>query len=85
MSNKMVNTRIQFKHDTEENWNKAENFYPLPGEVIVYDADETHAYPRVKIGDGVTLAKELPFIHDLVEEDIIIQCSFGEEEKKENE
>ena len=29
-------TRIQHKIDTEENWNKAVNFVPLKGEIIIY-------------------------------------------------
>jgi hypothetical protein len=27
----------------------------------VYDADATHPFPRIKIGDGETLINELPF------------------------
>ena len=29
--------RIQIKHDLEENWEKAINFVPLAGELIIYD------------------------------------------------
>ena len=60
MANKNFNTRIINKHDTEENWSKA-NFIPKQGEVIVYDPDETHTYPRFKIGDGKTTLVNLPF------------------------
>lgn len=55
-------TRIQLKNDTEENWNKAVNFVPLDGEVIIYDTDENHEKPRIKIGDGVTVVNDLPFM-----------------------
>ena len=59
---KNMNTRIQHKHDIEANWNKAINFIPKKGELIVYDPDENYNYSRVKIGDGISTANELPFI-----------------------
>lgn len=61
---KNINTRIILKHDTEANWNKAINFIPNKGEVIIYDIDENFNYERVKIGDGVNNATQLPFIND---------------------
>lgn len=58
--------RIQIKHDLEENWEKAINFIPLAGEMIVYDGIiEEGKYikmPKFKLGDGVTKLNELPFI-----------------------
>lgn len=59
---KTTYTRIQLKNDTEENWNKAINFIPLDGEVIIYDIDESHAKPRIKVGDGKTNVANLPFV-----------------------
>lgn len=61
MSNKVFNTRIQNKHGTEADWAQAVNFTPLLGELIVYDADDNHSVPRIKIGDGVKNVNELPF------------------------
>ena len=61
MAEKNIKTRIIHKHDTEENWNKATNFIPRQGEIIVYDVDATHTYERFKIGDGVTNVNSLPF------------------------
>jgi len=61
MSEKIINSRIIQKHDTEENWLKAVNFIPKKGEIIVYDIDSTHTQERFKIGDGVTLVTNLPF------------------------
>ena len=61
MSEKMLNTRVQQKHDIEVNWLKAVNFIPKIGEVIVYDPDENHAAARVKVGDGKTVVSLLPF------------------------
>ena len=63
-----IKTRIQLKSDTEENWNKAgpkngsSGFIPLRGEIIIYSADDTHAFSRLKIGDGSTNVVDLPFI-----------------------
>lgn len=64
MTEKKITSRIVHKHDTETNWNKATNFIPLKGELIVYDIDSTHDYERVKIGDGVTKVSALPFADD---------------------
>lgn len=58
---KTSHARIQLKNDTEENWNKAVNFVPLNGEVIIYDTDDTHPNPRIKVGDGIKTVNELPF------------------------
>ena len=46
--------RISHKHDIEANWNKAVNFIPLDGELIIYDPDENYDYTRIKFGDGKT-------------------------------
>ena len=59
---KILKTRVQNKHDKEVNWNLANNFIPLAGEIIIYDPDETHSLPRVKIGDGKTYVKQLDFV-----------------------
>ena len=63
MSNiKQINSRLQQKHDIEVNWNKAVNFIPLLGELILYDPDETYNYTRFKVGDGIKVIKDLPFV-----------------------
>lgn len=64
MAEKIFNTRIINKHDTEANWNKATNFIPKQGELIIYDTDENNAKIRFKIGDGLTTVNELPFVVD---------------------
>lgn len=61
MAEKILNSRIINKHDTEENWLKATGFTPKQGELIVYDIDNTHSYERIKIGDGVQNVNDLPF------------------------
>ena len=57
-----IKARFQLKNDTETNWNKAINFVPLKGEVIVYSIDDSHPFFRLKIGDGIHTIIELPFI-----------------------
>ena len=54
---KTLNTRVVNKHDISTNWDKAENFIPLKGEIIVYDD-----LNKLKIGDGETLVKDLAFV-----------------------
>lgn len=61
---KTLQTRVQMKHDTETNWNKATNFVPLAGEVIIYDADSSNPTPRVKIGNGIDILSNLSFVHE---------------------
>ena len=61
---KNMNTRIQHKHDTEANWNKAVNFIPKIGEIIIYDIDDNYNYSRFKIGDGVRVINDLEFLLD---------------------
>lgn len=57
MSEKTLNGRIILKHDTETNWNKATNFVPKLGELIIYDD-----LKKMKIGDGTTKVINLPFV-----------------------
>ncbi len=61
---KTFKTRIIQKHDIEANWQKATNFVPKNGEIIVYDIDSNHNYERIKIGDGEHIPNNLPFVTD---------------------
>lgn len=49
--------RTQMKCDSAANWQKATNFSPLKGEMIIYNGDP----PRLKVGDGTTNVNNLPF------------------------
>lgn len=60
-SEKTIKTRIVLKHDTENNWKQAVNFSPKKGEIIIYDADSSYPYPRIKIGNEQTNINNLPF------------------------
>lgn len=70
-------TRICNKHDLEVNWQNRANFKPLHGELIIYDKEvdangntlelpsdrvTPYTHERLKLGDGVTLINDLPFI-----------------------
>ena len=71
MATKQINGRVILKHDTEENWLKAENFTPQSGEVVIYDTDENYDYSRIKIGNGYDNINGLPFlIEEMYDEDI---------------
>ena len=56
MANKTFQGRIVQKHDTKANWEKATNFIPLKGEIILYDD-----LNEIKIGDGTTKINDLDF------------------------
>ena len=77
-ANNTIKTRIQLKSDTEANWSKAgpkegsNGFVPLSGELIVYTADATHPFSRLKVGDGVTTVINLPFIDSNTMNEIMI-------------
>lgn len=60
MAKKTIYTRIQNKHDSTANWDKATTFKPLDGEIIVYD-DYNGTGRGFKIGDGTTTVVNLPF------------------------
>ena len=59
---KKFNARVQHKIDTQENWEKATNFIPLKGELIIYDIDANNTLRRIKIGDGITPVNDLQFV-----------------------
>ena len=78
-----INSRIQFKRDTTENWNNAQGFIPLAGEVIVYTDYETKTYtiqeygetvtktvlvPNIKIGTGNAYVQDLAFVDEMTRE-----------------
>ena len=64
MAEKTLNTRIILKHDSESNWDKATDFIPRTGEIVIYDIDNEHKSPRIKVGDGINIPSNLPFLKD---------------------
>ena len=59
---KKITARIQLKNDTSANWDKATNFRPTGGEPIVVNDNKK----KIKLGDGETLAKDLPYLLDVI-------------------
>ena len=59
---KTVQTRIINKHDTDTNWSTNSSFVPKKGELIIYDrSDNILANPKIKIGNGSSAVRDLPF------------------------
>ena len=58
---KLINSRVQLKIDSDDNWAKATTFIPKDGEPIIYRTD--NEIVRIKIGDGSTMVNDLPFIN----------------------
>ena len=66
MAETLFNSRIILAHDTQAKWSAA-SFVPRKGEIIIYDADATNKMARIKIGNGIDLVKNLPFITDITD------------------
>lgn len=64
MAEKLFKTRTQQKNDTENKWSVTSGFIPKKGEIIVYNVDNDHTSPRLKVGDGVTEVNALPFVYE---------------------
>ena len=76
--------QITLKHDIAANWAKAINFIPMVDELILYDGVmENGTYvelPRLKLGDGVTKLKDLPFLDsESSKKDLDISYSYYDE------
>ena len=59
-----MKARVSQLHKTEAEWYKFSDWTPNPGEIIIYDPDNQFNYARIKIGDGNTTLKNLPFFID---------------------
>lgn len=62
MAEKSLQARIQNKIDLTANWEKATNFVPKKGEIIVYSDGGGTGIPKMKVGDGATKVGSLEFI-----------------------
>lgn len=75
MSTKQINSRIQIKSDTSNNWHLAsiaeKPFIPLKGEFINYTNDPQGR--KLKLGDGIHTPDQLDWI-----DDIQIQADWGQ-------
>lgn len=61
MAEKSLQARIQNKIDLTANWEKATNFIPKKGEIIVYSDGGGTGIPKMKVGDGTTKVGSLKF------------------------
>ena len=61
MAEKSLQARIQNKIDLTANWEKATNFVPKKGEIIVYSDGGGTGIPKMKVGDGATKIGSLKF------------------------
>lgn len=61
MSEKQISARTQQKIDLTANWEKATNFVPKKGEIIVYSDGGGTGIPKMKVGDGATKVGSLKF------------------------
>jgi len=69
MADKILKTIIQLRRDTQANWAAIEeSFTPRKGEVCLIDTTDKGL--RVKVGDGLTLLKSLPYADDVIYEEI---------------
>jgi hypothetical protein len=59
-----MKARVSQLCKTEAEWSRLPDFVPLQGEVIVFSQDNKHKYARLKIGDGSTPLRNLPFFID---------------------
>lgn len=81
-----MDARIKIKHDTTANWDRADNFVPLAGEIIVYDDYEVRTFtveeygetvtktvniPNIKIGTGNAYVQDLAFVDALTRERLL--------------
>ena len=57
MASRTVNARVQVRRDSEYNYSTRDDFLPLKGELCLVDTNEGEL--KLKIGDGVTLFKNL--------------------------
>ena len=61
MSEKQISARTQQKIDLTANWEKATNFVPKKGEIIIYSDGGGAGIPKMKVGDGATKVGSLKF------------------------
>ena len=66
-----MKARISQLHKTEAEWNNLPNFVPAQGEFIIFDPDRQYKYARLKVGNGTTSLRKLPFFIDAATSDFI--------------
>ena len=70
-----MKARISQLCKTETEWSRLPEFVPLQGEFIIFSPDKHYHCARLKIGDGSTPLKKLPFCIDFAIDDFVAnQC-----------
>jgi hypothetical protein len=81
MQEPKMRARVSLLHKTEAEWeilDSTQSIKPFAGELIIYDPDDKFDYARLKIGDGHTLLKDLPFFIDSSIKDYLQNLSYEE-------
>ena len=81
-----MKARISLLHKTSAEWDEFSEkrlaagnpFIPAAGELIVYDADDTCAYARIKVGDGISQLAALSFFATAAAEDTLKKHGYSE-------
>ncbi len=66
-----MKARVSQLCKTEAEWARLPDFVPLHGELIIFSPDKQYHYARLKIGDGSTTLKKLPFFIDYTIDDFV--------------
>lgn len=69
----MKKSKAIVKVDSAENWAKAIKYVPDVFTICVYTYDDDRS-PKIKMGDGVTLVNNLPFLtnREVIEDDTLV-------------
>ena len=68
-----MKARVSNLYKTEAEWNDID-FTPYAGELVVYAPDyKEYSYARIKIGDGKTQLKLLPFLAEAAIRDKLLE------------
>ena len=73
-----MKARISQLHNTEAEWLAYSTLVLEPGELAVYDPDDTYSYSRIKVGDGKRTLSELDFFIDSAVEELLKQIRFSD-------
>ena len=57
------------EYNTTAYWNMKNNYVPDQGKIIIY-SDKYNGAPAIKIGDGTTFLVDLPFITDILSQQL---------------
>ncbi len=69
MAQKILTTRIKLKYDLEQNWLNSTTTLMLGETAYVVDSLTNPTWVKAKIGDGINLFKDLPYLTNMTEEE----------------